>query len=477
MRQLQNYINGSYVNPAAGKYSQIINPSNGQAYVEAPLSTDADIDAACQAAAAAFGAWRLTTPGERSLLLFRVADALEDHKDLLVEAECENTGKPLHIMRDEEFPGLLDHLRFYAAAARDLRGLAAGTFATGHDSVVRREPVGVCGQVSPWNYPLNMGIWKFGPALAAGNTTVLKPSDTTPVTTAMAAGIIGEILPPGVFNVVIGDRDTGRALVSHPIPRLISVTGSERAGIEVSGAAAPDLKRVHLELGGKAPVLVFDDVDVDAAAEAIAAAGYINAGQDCEAAARVLVHDSIYDQFVECLVKHAKSTIFGPPDTPGAYYGPLNSLMHLEKVSGFIERLPSHAQVVTGGSARRDGGGFFFEPTVVISVRQDDEIVQEEVFGPVITVQSFADEKEALCLANGVRFGLAAGIWTHQHERILRLSAELEFGKVWVNCHLVVAPDMPNNGYKHSGHGNDLSGFAIEDYTRIKHVMSKIDTR
>jgi betaine-aldehyde dehydrogenase len=474
MDRLQNYINGRLVDPSSGKYSQIINPSTGEAYIEAPLSGAEDIDAACGAALEAFRSWGKTSPGERSLLLFRAADALEAHKAELVDAECVNTGKPRRFMSDEEFPGILEHLRFYAAAARDLRGLAGGSFVTGYDSVVRREPVGVCGQVAPWNYPLNMGVWKFGPALAAGNTVVLKPSDTTPVSSVIAARIIGEVLPPGVLNVVVGDRDTGRALVDHAIPRLVSVTGSERAGIEVSRAAAPDLKRVHLELGGKAPVLVFGDVDVTATAQAIAGAGFLNAGQDCEAATRVLVDSEIYDEFVTSLVAAARDTKYGPPDTADAAYGPLNSLPHLEKVSGFIERLPAHAEVLTGGVADRDGGGYFFQPTVVAGVRQDDEIVQEEVFGPVITVQRFSTEDEAVRLANAVRFGLAASIWTDGHERVLRVSSALDFGKVWVNCHLVVAAEMPNNGYKHSGHGNDLSVFAIEEYTRLKHVMSRV---
>jgi betaine-aldehyde dehydrogenase len=474
MDKLQNYIDGKAVAPMSGLYMEVIDPSTGKAYVEAPLSRAEDVDAACKAAARAFAAWRRTTPGERSVLLFRVADALDAHRDELVEAECRNTGKPLHLMRDEEFAGLIEHLRFYAAAARDLRGLASGSFVAGYDSTVRREPVGVCGQVAPWNYPLNMGVWKFGPALAAGNTVVLKPSDTTPISTLMAAAIIGEILPAGVLNVVAGDRDTGRALIAHPIPQLVSVTGSERAGIEVSVAAAADLKRVSLELGGKAPALVFGDVNVEETAKAVGAAGFLNAGQDCEAATRVLVAEEVYDEFVRCLVAHAKTVKYGPPHEPGVAYGPLNSAAHLGKVEGFIERLPDHASVLAGGKADRRGGGYFFEPTVIEGVRQDDEIVQEEVFGPVVTVQRFATEEEALRLANDVRFGLAASVWTKNHDRVLRVSEALDFGKVWVNCHLVVAAEMPNTGYKHSGHGNDLSALAIEEYTRVKHVMSAV---
>jgi betaine-aldehyde dehydrogenase len=474
MDKLQNYIDGKTVAPLSGAYTDIINPATGEAYVQAPLSGQQDVDAAFEAAARAFATWSRTTPGERSLLLFRVADALEAHKDELVDAECRNTGKPLSFMRDAEFPGSIAHLRFYAAAARDLRGLAGGSFLSGHESTVRREPVGVCGLVSPWNYPLNMGVWKFGPAIAAGNTVVLKPSDTTPVTLLMAAKIIGEIVPPGVLNVVAGDRDTGRLIVAHPTPQLISVTGSERAGMEISAAAASDLKRVSLELGGKAPVLVFDDVDVPTTARSIAGAGFLNAGQDCEAATRLLVADAVYDEFVDELVAAAEATTYGPPSQEGVDYGALNSLAQLDKVEGFITRLPDHARVLSGGKVDRKDGGYYFQPTIVVDVEQDDEIVQEEVFGPVITVQRFHTEEEAVRLANDVRFGLAAGVWTQNHDRVLRTSAGLDFGKVWVNCHLEVAAEMPNSGFKHSGHGNDLSVYALEEYTRLKHVMSAV---
>jgi betaine-aldehyde dehydrogenase len=475
VKRLENFVDGKLVAPVSSQYMPIINPADGQPYVEAPLSGVMDVDAACEAAARAFRSWRRVTPGERSLMLFRIADALEARADDLVDAECRNTGKPRNFMRDIEFPGVLEYLRFYAAAARDLRGLATGSYVAGYESSVRREPIGVCGQVAPWNYPLAMGVWKFGPAIAAGNTVVLKPSDTTPVSTLLAAELIGDILPPGVLNVISGDRDTGRAIVAHRIPQLVSVTGSERAGIEVSTSAASDLKQVSLELGGKAPVLVFDDVDVAKAAAGIAEAGLLNAGQDCEAATRILVADAIYDEFVAALVAEASATKYGT--APDAAYGALNNAAQLEKVEGFIDRLPPYAQVLTGGKADRTGGGYFFEPTVVVDVRQDDEIVQEEVFGPVMTVQRFKSESEAVQLANDVRFGLAAGVWTRDHDRVLRVSDQLDFGKVWVNCHLVVASEMPNNGYKHSGHGNDMSVLAIEEYTRVKHVMSSVAER
>lgn len=474
MEKLKNYINGQLVDPVDGKYAEIINPATGTAYVLAPLSGPADVDAACQAAAAAFPEWSRMAPGARSRALHLAADALEAKRDEIVEAEVTNTGRPRALFRDEEFPALIEHFRFFASAARDLRGLSAGSYAPGYESVVRREPIGVCAGVSPWNYPLNMGIWKLGPALAAGNTVVLKPSDTTPVSTAIAAEVIGGLLPPGVFNVIIGDRDTGRALVAHPTPRLISVTGSVRAGKEVSAAAATDLKRVHLELGGKAPILVFDDIDPTFAAEGVAAGGFLNAGQDCEAATRVLVQEGVYDAFVEALVKVAQNTRYGAPDDEGIAYGALNSEAHLDKVQGYIDRLPAHATVHTGGKPDRRDGGYFYPPTIVTGVQQDDEIVQQEVFGPVITVQKFSSEAEAIRLANDVDYGLAAGIWSKNHEVITRVSGALDFGKVWVNCHLVVAPEMPNNGRKQSGHGNDMSVLAIEEYTQLKHVMSAI---
>lgn len=473
MDRLQNFINGQPVEPRSRAYSEVIDPSTGTAYLEAPVSNAEDVDDAVRAAAEAFSTWRLTTPGERSLMLFRAADAIEAHAEALCAAESRNTGKPLRVMREEEFPGIVEHIRFFAAAARDFRGLASGSYVTGYDSSLRREPIGVCGQVAPWNYPLNMGVWKFGPAIAAGNTVVLKPSDTTPVTTVMVAEILQDILPPGVFNVVVGDRDTGRALVAHPVPRLVSVTGSERAGIEVATSAASDLKKVSLELGGKAPVLVFGDVNVGSVAADIASAAFFNAGQDCEAATRILVSHEIYEEFVSEFTRQAKGKTYGPPDQD-VDFGPLNSEQHLSKVQGFIERLPRHATVLLGGEADRTLGGYFFPPTVVADVRQDDEIVQEEVFGPVCTIQRFDSEDEAVAMANDVRFGLAASVWTNDHGRVQRLSSQLEFGKVWVNCHLVVAPEMPNNGFKHSGYGNDMSTLAIEEYTRVKHVMSAV---
>jgi betaine-aldehyde dehydrogenase len=473
MDRLQNFIDGQYRDSGGDASLDVVDPSTGQPYLLAPISTAADVDAACQAAATAFRTWRRTTPAERSLAIFRFADALEARAEEFIAAECRNTGKPAAWMRDEEFPQVVDHLRYMATIARNLTGLASASYLTGYDSAVRREPVGVCGQVAPWNYPLLMAVWKFGPALAAGNTVVLKPSDSTPVTTAMLGSIAAETLPAGVFNVVVGDRDTGRALVDHPIPALISVTGSVRAGMEVSAAAAKDLKRVHLELGGKAPVVVFGDVDVASVASGVAEAGLINSGQDCAAGCRVLVHESIHDEFVERLVAEVSAKTYGAPHED-ADLGPLNNAAQLERVLGFLSRVPAHASVRCGGSADRRDGGFYVQPTVITGLKQDDEHVQNEIFGPVITVQSFTSEADALEKANDVNYGLAASVWTKDYETALRVSADLDFGQVWVNCHLIQPAELPNGGYKHSGHGNDLSFFALDDYTRVKQVTSSL---
>jgi betaine-aldehyde dehydrogenase len=473
MDRLQNFIGGQYRDSVGDQVLEVVDPSTGTPYLQSPRSTPEDVDAACRAAADAFTLWKRTTPAERSLAIFRFADALEARAKEFVAAECRNTGKPSRWMRDEEFPQVLDHLRYMATIARNLTGLASASYLTGYDSAVRREPVGVCGQVAPWNYPLLMAVWKFGPALAAGNTVVLKPSDTTPVTTSMLGSIAAEVLPPGVLNVILGDRDTGRALVEHPIPALISVTGSVRAGMEVSASAAVDLKRVHLELGGKAPVVVFGDVDLDAVAADVATAGLINSGQDCAAGCRVLVHESVHDAFVERLVEQVRGKRYGPPHED-ADLGPLNNANQLERVLGFLERVPAHASVRCGGAADRRDGGFYVQPTVVTGLRQDDEHIQNEIFGPVVTVQAFASEAEAVRLANDVNYGLAASVWTTDYETALRVSADLDFGQVWVNCHLIQPAELPNGGYKHSGHGNDLSFFALDDYTRVKQVTSAL---
>lgn len=477
-RVLRNFVNGAYVDAHTDRATELVNPVTEEVMASAPVSSDEDVARAYAAAGSAFTSWGETTPAERQLALLKIADAIEARADELIALEVEATGKPVGLTASEEVPPMVDQIRFFAGAARVLEGRSAGEYMKGHTSWIRREPIGVVGQVTPWNYPMMMAVWKFAPAIAAGNTVVLKPSDTTPATSLLLAEIAAEFLPPGVLNVITGDRQTGAALVSHPTPAMVSITGSVRAGMQVAEAAAHRVARVHLELGGKAPVLVFADADVEAAVAGIATAGYFNAGQDCTAATRVLVHAAIHDDFVAALADYVRtSVVVGRPDDEDALFGPVNNAHQLAQVEGFIDRLPTHAHVETGGH-RAPGfdRGFFFSPTVVSGLRQDDDAIQNEIFGPVITVQRFAEESEAIHLANDVRYGLASSVWTTDFGTAMRVSKHLDFGCVWINTHIPLVAEMPHGGFKQSGYGKDLSVYGFEDYTRLKHVMANIES-
>ena len=472
--KLQNYIGGEFVEPSGG-VEDVLNPSTGEVIAQAPLSTAEDVDRAVAAALKAFEKWGVSTPRARSEALLALADAIIEHGDEFADLESADAGKPRQAFVDEELEMCADNLRFFAGAARNMEGKPAGEYVDGFTSMIRREPVGVAGQITPWNYPLMMAIWKIGPALAAGCVSVLKPAENTPLSTFKLAEISADILPAGVLNVIGGHGDpAGAELVKHPDVDMVSLTGSPDTGKWIARTAADTLKRVHLELGGKAPVIVFDDYDPETALEFIAATALFNAGQDCTAATRILASDKVYDDVVTGLSDQAKGYVIGDLDDPDTTLGPVISERQRDRVAGFMDRRPEHALLVTGGK-ESNRPGFYYEPTVVADLAQDDEMIQKEIFGPVMTVQRFDDEAKAIEWANGTRYGLAASVWTRDTARALRVANAIRFGAVWINNHITMASEMPHGGYKDSGYGKDMSMYSVEDYTNVKHVMINLE--